>query len=376
MPITSTTEISRAKLAHPDFDHQGGSALHTKVATLLTRLGDFIDSRFFYQNALANSSSVDFDHNFKTALYDLVAVLYLRDTGTGELTRITPTSTPAISSFTIAATPSFTTTKIRVTNNSGSARDIALVLRSSPPMIDDIYDVDLSTPPTNGQVLSYDSGTKTWKPASGANLSTNALSGLLAAIDFEQFTSVQTTGFTAARGQKVLADTTSGAFTIVFPSAVTGDKIEVWDYSGKFGVNPITINPGGNLINGVAGTRTLTMSWSRTKFVFAAGGWMAIQTQLPKQFTDVKISSYTAIPGQRVLTNSTSGAFNITLPTSPTFGTEIEIIDAYGTWALNNVTVLRNGSNINSVASDMILNVNGGRILAIYIDSTQGWRID
>jgi hypothetical protein len=123
------TIISRLLLDHPALGTTGGAGLHTSIESIYTKLGDSVDSRFFTQNALANSANVDFEHNFKTAFSTLRYDLYIRDTGTGELTLVTDASTPALSSFTIAATPSFTTTKIRVTNSSGAARDIALVVR-------------------------------------------------------------------------------------------------------------------------------------------------------------------------------------------------------------------------------------------------------
>ncbi len=127
------TIISRMKLDHPALATAGGSALHTQIETIYTSIGDHVDSRFFTKDALADSASEDFDHNFKTAFADLTIDLYLRDTGTGELTAITDSTSPALSAFTIAATPSFLTTKVRVTNNSGSSRDIAVVVSHSNP---------------------------------------------------------------------------------------------------------------------------------------------------------------------------------------------------------------------------------------------------
>lgn len=120
--------ISRLQLEHPALGDAGGSALHTAIEDIYEKIGDMTNDRFFTQNALANAANVDFEHNYKCPFADLRYDLYLRDTGTGELTLISDSSTPALSSFTIAATPSFTTTRIRVTNSSGSSRDIALVV--------------------------------------------------------------------------------------------------------------------------------------------------------------------------------------------------------------------------------------------------------
>lgn len=120
--------VSRLLIDHPALNNAGGAALHTAIEDIYEKIGDNTNSRFFTINALANASSTDFEHNFKCPFADLRYDLYLRDTGTGELTLISDSSSPALSSFAILATPSFTTTKIRVTNNSGSSRDLALVL--------------------------------------------------------------------------------------------------------------------------------------------------------------------------------------------------------------------------------------------------------
>jgi hypothetical protein len=122
------TIISRSKLDHPTLGEAGGSSLHTTMENLYTKLGDDSNSRFFTADALANAASVNFDHNFKTAFSELSYNLYLRNTGTGELTLITETSTPSIYQFSLVARTSFETTQVTLTNSSGSTRDIALVL--------------------------------------------------------------------------------------------------------------------------------------------------------------------------------------------------------------------------------------------------------
>ncbi len=144
MPI-----ISRSQVDHPALGTAGGAGLHTSIEAIYTKLGDNSNSRWFIQNALADTASQDFEHNFKTAFGEIIVFLYLRDTGTGELTRINSLSSPALSSFSIVATPSFETTKVRVTNNSGAARDIAVVILHG-------NDLDYrTTPPEDGQALVW-----------------------------------------------------------------------------------------------------------------------------------------------------------------------------------------------------------------------------
>jgi len=166
----TTTTVGRSELEHPDFNHDGGTNLHTKVRTAWTKLSDDDNSRFFTEDALADSASVDFDHNFKIAFSDLRVILFNRNTGTGELTRIVTGGTPDLDDFTIVATPGSTTTQVRVTNNTGSAQDIALVVVCAPTFLDDHIDVNLSTPPEDGQALVYEPGTG-WVPGASGDSS-------------------------------------------------------------------------------------------------------------------------------------------------------------------------------------------------------------
>ncbi len=122
------TIVSRLQLDHPALGTAGGSSLHTAINDIYVKVGDNMNSRFFLAENLNTASSIDLEHNFKTAFSTLRYDLYLWDSGTEELTEVTDSSSPALSSFTIAATPSFTTTKVRVTNNSGSTQDLVLVV--------------------------------------------------------------------------------------------------------------------------------------------------------------------------------------------------------------------------------------------------------
>ena len=72
----------------------------------------------------------------------------------------------------------------------------------------------------------------------------------------------------------------------------------------------------------------------------------------------------------------TSAARTLTLPASPTLGDTIVIYDASGTAATNNITIARNGSNINGVADNAIIDVNQASSILVYTGSTLGWRFD
>jgi hypothetical protein len=78
---------------------------------------------------------------------------------------------------------------------------------------------------------------------------------------------------------------------------------------------------------------------------------------------------------KKIITNSVGGPFTITLPANPEIGDTVYFHDGQEIWATNNVTVNRNGKNINGLASNLILDVNGGNAKLIYVDATQGWRV-
>ena len=73
---------------------------------------------------------------------------------------------------------------------------------------------------------------------------------------------------------------------------------------------------------------------------------------------------------------NTTAARTLTLPASPTLGDEIQVYDATGTAATNNITIARNGSNINAVADDAIIDVNQASSILVYTGATVGWRFE
>jgi hypothetical protein len=90
--------------------------------------------------------------------------------------------------------------------------------------------------------------------------------------------SVQTTGFTAVKGNLYPCNTTSAAFTVTLPaSASVGDQIGIVDYAGTSDTNFITINPNGNKIESSTANFTLTNKRSGVilTFIDSTQGWLA-----------------------------------------------------------------------------------------------------
>src|SRR5210317_530712 len=84
-------------------------------------------------------------------------------------------------------------------------------------------------------------------------------------------------------------------------------------------------------------------------------------------------SSNTAVSGQGYFIGTTSAAHTITLPTSASIGDFIAIKDYAGTFATNNLTIGRNGHNIQGTANDSLISTNRASLVLVYVDSTKGW---
>ena len=73
--------------------------------------------------------------------------------------------------------------------------------------------------------------------------------------------------------------------------------------------------------------------------------------------------------------NTAAGVVTCTLPASPSVGFTVSFLDAKKTWNTNNLTILRNGNPIESLAEDLVCDISGYSFTITYIDSTVGWRI-
>ena len=84
-------------------------------------------------------------------------------------------------------------------------------------------------------------------------------------------------------------------------------------------------------------------------------------------------SAYTAVNNDQVIVDTSGGVVTVTLPASPSIGNEVTIIDGKGSFNTNNLTVNRNGSNINGAASNLTVNTNGEAFTLVYLNATRGW---
>jgi len=136
-------------------------------------------------------------------------------------------------------------------------------------------------------------------------------------------------------GQKASGTTTS--YTLTWPAAVAAAN----DYVLK------------STTGGV-------LSWGE---VTGGASWQAVITADPSN----------AVAGNGYFCNTTGGAFNLTLPTSASIGDFISFVDYAGTFDTNNLTIARNGHNIQGAAANLVVSTERAANTLVYVDATQGW---
>ena len=131
----------------------------------------------------------------------------------------------------------------------------------------------------------------------------------------------------------------------------------------KVEVDQIVPKSGTNLQIGEAGD-TINLTTATVNLPTGVGGtsWQAVKT-----------SDFTAVAGEGYFIDTSSGVVTATLPSSPTIGNEVSIIDYAGTADTNNITIGRNSHKIQGAASDLTVSTERAAFTLVYVDATQGW---
>ncbi len=142
--------------------------------------------------------------------------------------------------------------------------------------------------------------------------------------------------------------------------------LELDGVNSKAKINKIESDTGSTVTLGKSGD-TVTLDAS------ASLGSIFDPTQTVDWSSTIITSDTTLASGNGYFVNTTSGAITVTLPASPSVGNYLQIKDYAGTFGTNNLTIARNGSNIQGSANDSIIETNRASIKLIYADSTKGW---
>ena len=88
-----------------------------------------------------------------------------------------------------------------------------------------------------------------------------------------------------------------------------------------------------------------------------------------------KTANYTAVGGDRILCDTSGGAFTITLPASPSAGDKVHVLDAAASFDNNNLTIARNSKKIQGATADLTITTENTGIGLVFYNDTYGWRI-
>ena len=89
--------------------------------------------------------------------------------------------------------------------------------------------------------------------------------------------------------------------------------------------------------------------------------------------TTVKTSTFTAVGGEGYFVNTTSGVVTVNLPSSPSLGDEVTVVDYAGTADTNNITIGRNSHKIQGSAANLTISTERAAFTLVYYNAAQGW---
>lgn len=221
----------------------------------------------------------------------------------------------------------------------------------------------------------------------------------------------KTSTYTAVNGDRIIADTTAGSFTINLPATPSlGSFVKITD-GANFGINALTVGANGSTIEAQANDVLVDIGKIDLEFIYDGTTWQIISTMGPQGYTgSVGSLGYTGSQGAgytgsfgytgsigytgsvgaslvyaSVNTNTTAvantkyivdtGAGNvvITLPSTPSFGQEIGVIDGTGNAGTNPITVFGNGSKIQGDTGNLTVSTSRAAFSLVYYNSAQGW---
>jgi hypothetical protein len=188
--------------------------------------------------------------------------------------------------------------------------------------------------------------------------------------------SVKSTGSSSTQGFAVEASA-NDSFLSLYNNASVFNIEATWSATGSY--QPIAFITSGSerlriAANGAFGLsganyglagQVLTSSGSSSAPTWASAGGGS-------GFT-AKTANYTAVSGDNILANTSSGSWTLTLPSSPSTGNAVQVMDSIGTFGQYPLTVARNGSTIMGAAENMTMAVNGAATTFVYNGST--WRV-
>lgn len=224
-------------------------------------------------------------------------------------------------------------------------------------------------------------------PTANIPMGTFKITGLgagSAATDAAQYGQLQNGATTIATVSGT--DTLTGTLAPAITAYATGNLFSFVAVATNTGAATINLNSLGAKSITKSGTTALVagdlvsgqvylIEYDGTRFqlvnpsVVAAGG---------VAYTAVKTANYTAVNNDGVLTNTTGGSFTVTLPTSPSVGNIVVVVDSFSQWGTNNLiidpTALIKIAG-NTAGDTLTCDITGITVTLVYTGATYGWNV-
>jgi hypothetical protein len=168
------------------------------------------------------------------------------------------------------------------------------------------------------------------------------------------------------------AETASAVNEITVTNSATGNAPEIASSGDDTNIDLKLTPKGTGKINldgikfpnadGSAGQALVTDGSGVLSFASAGLSWQSVQT-----------TGFTAVKGNAYPCDTTSAAFTVTLPATPSAGDQVQLVDYAGTFNTNALQINPNGEDIEGGTSNLELKGEREGVILTYIDSTQGW---
>jgi hypothetical protein len=282
----------------------------------------------------------------------------------------------------------FANTASNAANAANAARDAALTAADN---FDDVYLGSKTTDPTldnDGDALTagdlyYNSVGTVLKYYTGSAWVAITSGGI---TDLVQDTTPQLGGMLDVNGQSIgdgtlelvkFAETASAVNEITVTNSATGNAPELSATGDDTNID-LKLTPKGTGKLNLDGIKFPNADGSSGQALTTNGsGILSFSTISADGTADwdtsVKTTGFTATANKGYFCNTTSAAFTVTLPATPSAGDEIILLDYAGTFDTNALTISPNGNKIEGATDNLQLSGEREGVRLVYIDSTQGW---